>query len=149
MTQLWGEETGGDESLSDMTEPQGSGAEAELVRRSGREENEYDEFEELPNEADPDLAEASTFTAPAREEALGDLSLEALTERLAQAIAANMRQTEPGQPAEVGGDDPVVTFLHREADRAASERTESAEDEDPQTVLRSALDRLSKVGRQT
>lgn len=180
LTQLWREETMGNDGRLDTPEPhentveteplhdgendfeeisEDAGAaasaynvETELVEPIDREDTDdeiYDEFEELPDEAEPDLAEASTSTAHASEDALGDLSLEALTERLAQAITAAMREVETGQTAEADASDPVVTFLHRKEDRAGLEHSEPGEEDDPQTVLKSALDRLSKVGRQT
>lgn len=103
------------------------------------------------------LSEDAVFEAEAeipqpqpatREDALGDLSLDALIQRLGRALAAaNAQDAETAPVQDESEDDPVVAFLRREADRAAPERTESGDVDDPQAALRSALDRLSQVAK--
>lgn len=77
-------------------------------------------------------------------QALGDLPLSVLTQRLQHALDAS-RATADAPPSNEDGElDPVIAFLRREADRATP-TSEQAGSEDAQAALRSALDRLSKV----
>lgn len=108
---------------------------------------------ELEPEADlgtTPVAEPGTGAAP-QGEAFGDMSLERLTTRLAQALAAarardSEAETPLPPPVTEEQSDPVIAFLRREAERhtpGASGATGFADD--PQAVLRSALDKLSRV----
>jgi len=76
--------------------------------------------------------------------ALGDLPLDKLTERLGAALKA----FQAGPSAEEQEDsDMVIAFLRREAERDAPESRPSAASDDAQAELRSALDKLSRVGK--
>ncbi|WP_324828708.1 hypothetical protein [Qipengyuania zhejiangensis] len=90
---------------------------------------------------------ASSPPMPIRTEALGDLSLGELTDRLAQALQANIALAAAAPAAQDDDADPVIAFLRREADRATTRGDDEAEQTDPQSALRSALDRLSQVGK--
>ncbi len=114
-------------------------------------ENLWDEPAPEP-ELEP-TPEPEPAPAPApRSEAFGDMSLDALTARLGQALAeARARDAQPAAPSAAEPQheeesDPVIAFLRREAGRNAP-GTDSAPglEGDPQTVLRSALDKLSRV----
>ena len=95
-------------------------------------------------------AEQETQPVPPRSEAMGDLSLSELTERLERALVAQ-RKAEDGDAQPSAPDaDPVIAFLRREADRTApAASVESGEQEDTQASLRSALERLSQVGKRS
>lgn len=88
-----------------------------------------------------DMAENDTVT-PA---ALGDLPLDALTERLGAALGA----LKAGPPAQAAPNeaDPVIASLRREAEREAPGPVPAESPSDPQAELRSALDKLSRVGK--
>ncbi|MEZ5680798.1 MAG: hypothetical protein R3E14_05820 [Erythrobacter sp.] len=77
-------------------------------------------------------------------EALGDLPLAALTDRLQRALNASRARPETPPAADQGDLDPVIAFLRREADRTTPGASDDGP-EDTQAALRSALDRLSKV----
>jgi hypothetical protein len=90
---------------------------------------------------DSDTPENHTVT-PA---AVGDLPLDALTERLGAALAA-LKAGPPAQAATNEGD-PVSASLHREAEGEAPGPVPAQSPSDPQAELRSALDKLSRVGK--
>lgn len=92
-------------------------------------------------EFEPEPADAHA-PEPSAPEALGDLSLDALTERLASALEA-ARAAPESRSAET---DPVIAFLRREAERDVPQTQRSEVGEDPQAELRSALDKLTRVG---
>lgn len=101
-----------------------------------------------------DMATAGTRPEPrpaplpaAAVDAIGDLSLADLTARLAQAIATQRAAEERGATPADGDVDPVIAFLRREADRSAPPAGPEDGTDDPQASLRSALERLSKVGK--
>lgn len=102
-------------------------------------------FDELVPEHEP------TPALSPRGEAFGDMSLDALTARLRHALAeAQARDAEasapPLLPAELDEPDAVIAFLRREAGRhAPGTDAASGFDGDPQSVLRNALDKLSRV----
>lgn len=79
-------------------------------------------------------------------EAFGDLPLSALTQRLKRALDANRAAAEAPAQVEDGDLDPVIAFLRREADRTSPASAPEG-NEDAQAALRSALDRLSQVGK--
>ncbi len=86
--------------------------------------------------------------APAAD-ALGDLPLDALTRRLEQAIADSLRRNEMHED-ETGANDPVIAFLRQEAGSTKSDRVRPAGNEnDPQAVLKDALDRLSQTEKRS
>ena len=97
-----------------------------------------------------EAAEQETQPVPPRSEAMGDLSLSELTERLERALAAQ-RKAEDGDARPIAPDaDPVIAFLRREADRTAPPASAEGEDkEDTQASLRSALERLSQVSKRS
>ncbi|MBX7501413.1 hypothetical protein K3181_08165 [Qipengyuania sp. YG27] len=104
-------------------------------------EGEWDDVESAPAS---DTTEQQLETPPLPATALGDLSLEALTERLAHALEA----AKPGSPdGGRGEEDPVIAFLRREAERDMSATGPGHRSSDPQAELRSALDKLSRVGK--
>ncbi len=86
--------------------------------------------------ADPSIPPAS----------LSELSLEELTQRLGDALAACQAGDEDaGAPA-----DSVVAFLQRETGREAGQHHVAQgepEQEDPQAELRRALDKLTRIGK--
>ena len=112
-------------------------------------EQDAEELEE-PTVTTADLLEATeqeTQPVLPRSEAMGDLSLSELTERLERALAAQ-RKAEDGDP--LLPTDPVIAFLRREADRTAPAASgPNEDDEDTQASLRSALERLSQVGKRS
>ncbi|UYH54685.1 hypothetical protein N6L26_11655 [Qipengyuania sp. SS22] len=82
--------------------------------------------------------------SPAPAAALGDLPLDKLTERLGNALKA----FQAGPSAEEQEDsDMVIAFLRREAERDAPESHSGETSDDAQAELRSALDKLSRVGK--
>ncbi|MCA0909996.1 hypothetical protein [Qipengyuania gaetbuli] len=104
---------------------------------------EFEEIEEVKAPAE-ELASASPVApAPAARESLADLSLDQLTSRLAAALEA--RKAAPGTPPADEDPDQVISFLRREAARAAPPAGPGSED--PQAALRSALDKLGRVGK--
>lgn len=114
---------------------------------AGTEDRDKIESELAIYEPEPDPAPALS----PRGEARGDMSLKALTARLRQALAeAQTRDAEAAAPAilpaELDEPDAVIAFLRREAGRQDPEATSSSEfDGDPQSILRNALDKLSRV----
>ncbi|MDQ0566379.1 hypothetical protein GRI55_03020 [Erythrobacter citreus] len=86
--------------------------------------------------ADPSIPPAS----------LSELSLEELTQRLGDALAAcKAGDEDAGAPA-----DSVVAFLQRETGREAGQHHVAQgepEQEDPQAELRRALDKLTRIGK--
>lgn len=97
----------------------------------------------------PGAGERANEPAP---DAPGDLPLAALTARLEQAIAEHRRQVRAPSPAQEAepapiapAADPVIAFLRREADRSGVRMDGAGELGDPQAVLRSALDKLSRA----
>ncbi|MBX7481798.1 hypothetical protein [Qipengyuania qiaonensis] len=102
----------------------------------------FEEAEMLP--ASPDQAVISKDATESRPDvptsALGDMSLDALTERLESAL-----QAFKAQPAISDDNDPVIAFLRRETDHDAQRHNPGADD--PQTELRKALDKLNRVGK--
>ena len=105
-------------------------------------EAEFEEIEEV--EAPAEEPAPVRPAAPAVRESLADLSLDQLTSRLAAALEA--RKAAPGTPrAAEEAPDQVISFLRREAARAAPPAGPGSED--PQAALRSALDKLGRVGK--
>ena len=98
-------------------------------------------FVEAPSEP----PEAAADTAP-RHESLADLSLDQLTQRLGAALQASKSGGKAPQ-ASTQEDDPdhVISFLRREASRRDGE--DVPQGDDPQAALRSALDKLGRVGK--
>lgn len=97
--------------------------------------------------ADLEPAEEPVAGAPEHEippRALGDMSLDELTQRLGSALEAS--KAEPAG-SKVEETDPVIAFLRREAEREAPPRGRVRGSDDPQAELRSALDKLSSVGK--
>lgn len=94
-------------------------------------------------EAPPAATETTDVPPPPVTQALGDLPLDALTQRLSAALES--ARGTPAAPTEET--DPVIAFLRREADRDAPEARASDPLSDPQAELRSALDKLSRVGK--
>ncbi|MCS5525150.1 MAG: hypothetical protein NZ782_01515, partial [Candidatus Poseidoniia archaeon] len=94
-------------------------------------------------------AEGSATTGTGDERVpVADMPLDALTRRLADALAAQKQARKASVDADA---DPVIAFLRREAERevtvaSASVETPSTEG-DSQRELRSALDRLSRIRR--
>ena len=102
----------------------------------------FDEDAYAAPEPEPDEEEPVLPALPPA--ALGDLSLEALTARLESALEA----AKPGPPTEPDEEpDPVIAFLRREAERETPAIGAGPRSSDPQAELRSALDKLSRVGK--
>ena len=98
----------------------------------------------------PQATELETDSVPPRSEAMGDLSLSELTGRLERALAAQRKVADDDAQPVAADTDPVIAFLRREADRTApSTPVASEDDEDTQASLRSALERLSQVGKRS
>ncbi len=98
----------------------------------------------------PDAVEQETRPVPPPSEAMGDLSLSELTERLERALASQRVAKDENAELVAPDADPVIAFLRREADRTApAASVESEDDEDTQASLRSALERLSQVGKRS
>lgn len=104
-------------------------------------EAEFEEIEEV--EAPAEEPAPVRPAAPAVRESLADLSLDQLTSRLAAALEA--RKAAPATPPAEEDPDQVISFLRREAARAAPPAGPGSED--PQAALRSALDKLGRVGK--
>lgn len=79
--------------------------------------------------------------------ATGDLSLSELTERLRRALEAAKAAPPPSDGGIESPDDPTIAFLRREAERLPQDGGETPPARDPQAELRSALDKLSRVGQ--
>ena len=111
-------------------------ADPEAVREPVPQAGETAASEPVAAEPAPPPVAAS---APA---SLADLTLDQLTTRLAAALEA--RKAAPAAPSEAGEQtDQVISFLRREAERAPAPLA----GEDPQAALRSALDKLGRVGK--
>ena len=82
--------------------------------------------------------EDAPASAPVR--AAEDLSLDQLTARLATALEAH--KAAAAAPSQDEDTEQVISFLRREAEREGGESAQ-----DPQAALRSALDKLGRVGR--
>ncbi|MCA0903302.1 hypothetical protein [Qipengyuania aquimaris] len=82
--------------------------------------------------------EGTPASAPVR--AAEDLSLDQLTARLATALEAH--KAAEAAPSRDEDTEQVISFLRREAEREGGESAQ-----DPQAALRSALDKLGRVGR--
>lgn len=105
-------------------------------------------FDEPASPAPPvsteEVAPSDPAPNPVPAAALGDLPLDKLTERLGSALKA----FQSGPSAEEQEDsDMVIAFLRREAERDAPESRRGETSDDPQAELRSALDKLSRVGK--
>lgn len=117
-------------------------------------EVEYADYEPVSAAAEPEeaVAESLIDAAPeaspvlAADEPLGDLPLSALTERLQRALDASRAAAAAPATTDDGELDPVIAFLRREADRTTP-GTAPEGGGDAQAALRSALDRLSQVGK--
>lgn len=111
---------------------------------------EFAEFEKVEETADTVQSQVLPLPTEMPEategKAIGDLPLAVLTARLQRAlIAAREAAAKPSETAE-GEFDPVIAFLRREADRSASPAAPEP-NENAQTALRSALERLSQVSQ--
>ena len=80
---------------------------------------------------------------PVMAEAVGDLSLDALTARLERALEAC--KAGPVAARQDENTDPVIAFLRREAENETSLRPRQEETGDPEAELRSALEKLNKA----
>ena len=112
------------------------------------EEAEFEPVAEHAPEHEPEHAPIASEPAPEQipeapgPTALGDLSLDALTQRLGAALEAFKAGPVIDENA-----DPVIAFLRREAERDAPQSQRFETGEDPQAELRSALDKLTRVGK--
>lgn len=98
----------------------------------------------VPPAPTEEVAPSDPAPNPVPAAALGDLPLDKLTERLGSALKA----FQSGPSAEEQEDsDMVIAFLRREAERDAPESRRGETSDDPQAELRSALDKLSRVGK--
>ncbi|QZD86907.1 hypothetical protein [Qipengyuania psychrotolerans] len=96
-------------------------------------------------EAPAEPPEVVPDTAP-RHESLADLSLDQLTRRLGAALQASKSGPKaPQAPLQEDDPDHVISFLRREASRRDGE--DVPQGDDPQAALRSALDKLGRVGK--
>ncbi|MXO96763.1 hypothetical protein GRI34_10090 [Erythrobacter aquimaris] len=112
---------------------------AEFVEIDDRVQNEVNvEVLEERIPVAPPHEEADPATAPVR--AAQDLSLDQLTQRLAAALEAH--KAAAAAPKQDEDTEQVISFLRREADRDSGESAQ-----DPQAALRSALDKLGRVGK--
>ena len=98
------------------------------------------EDEVLEEEAHIDAPREEDAPAPAPVHAAEDLSLDQLTARLATALEAH--KAAAASPSQDEDTEQVISFLRREAEREGGESAQ-----DPQAALRSALDKLGRVGR--
>ncbi|MBO6527645.1 hypothetical protein [Erythrobacter sp.] len=133
-------ETEAADAWEDTQEP-ASPVEEPAVQTSPDTEAESSHSETVEAEVEETLEPESAANTPPPA-ALGDLSLEELTQRLGTALDA----LKAGPP-ENGDADPVIAFLRREAEREAPDRGSGSGSGDPQADLRSALDKLSRVGK--
>jgi hypothetical protein len=98
----------------------------------------------VPPAPTEEVAPSDPAPNPVPAAALGDLPLDKLTERLGSALKA----FQSGPSAEEQEDsDMVIAFLRREAERDAPESRRGETSDDAQAELRSALDKLSRVGK--
>lgn len=106
--------------------------------------DEEDAYEPAPPAPAETIPPPEPAPSPVPAAALGDLPLGELTERLGSALKA----LQAGPSAEEQEDsDMVIAFLRREAEREAPESHPGEKSDDPQAELRSALDKLSRVGK--
>lgn len=80
---------------------------------------------------------------PVMAEAVGDLSLDALTARLERALEAC--KAGPATARQDENTDPVIAFLRREAENETPLRPRHDETGDPEAELRSALEKLNRA----
>jgi len=80
---------------------------------------------------------------PVMAEAVGDLSLDALTARLERALEAC--KAGPVVARQDENTDPVIAFLRREAENETPLRPRQDETGDPEAELRSALEKLNRA----
>ena len=80
---------------------------------------------------------------PVMAEAVGDLSLDALTARLERALEAC--KAGPVAARQDENTDPVIAFLRREAENETPLRPRQDETGDPEAELRSALEKLNRA----
>ncbi len=80
---------------------------------------------------------------PVMAEAVGDLSLDALTARLERALEAC--KAGPVAARQDENTDPVIAFLRREAENETPLRPRQDETSDPEAELRSALEKLNRA----
>ena len=80
---------------------------------------------------------------PVMAEAVGDLSLDALTARLERALEAC--KAGPVAARQDENTDPVIAFLRREAENETPLRPRHDETGDPEAELRSALEKLNRA----
>ena len=80
---------------------------------------------------------------PVMAEAVGDLSLDALTARLERALEAC--KAGPATARQDENTDPVIAFLRREAENETPLRPRQDETGDPEAELRSALEKLNRA----
>ena len=130
----------GDLDSSDESAFDNSGGDFE-----GRDEEGFDEpAPPAPRAPTEEVAPPEPASNPVPAAALGDLPLDKLTERLGSALKAF--QSGPS-PEEQEDSDMVIAFLRREAERDAPESRRGETSDDAQAELRSALDKLSRVGK--
>ena len=98
------------------------------------------EVEVLEEDAHIDAPQEEDAPTPAPVRAAEDLSLDQLTARLATALEAH--KAAAAAPSQDEDTEQVISFLRREAEREGGESAQ-----DPQAALRSALDKLGRVGR--
>ncbi|SFO86397.1 hypothetical protein [Qipengyuania nanhaisediminis] len=98
------------------------------------------EVEVLEEDAHIDAPQEEDAPTPAPVRAAEDLSLDQLTARLATALEAH--KAAEAAPSRDEDTEQVISFLRREAEREGGESVQ-----DPQAALRSALDKLGRVGR--
>ena len=98
------------------------------------------EVEVLEEDAHIDAPQEEDAPTPAPVRAAEDLSLDQLTARLATALEAH--KAAAAAPSQDEDTEQVISFLRREAEREGGESVQ-----DPQAALRSALDKLGRVGR--
>ena len=144
---------GHDEALAGLDEdiPAERTDEMSFPAEKSVETSSFESFEEAkdtaPERGGDTEGSATTGTGDERVP-VADMPLDALTRRLADALAA---QKQPRKAPVDADADPVIAFLRREAEREVT--VASASDEPPSTEgdsqreLRSALDRLSRIRR--
>ena len=87
--------------------------------------------------------DTSSVAPPVVAEAVGDLSLDALTARLERALEAC--KAGPVAARQDENTDPVIAFLRREAENETPLRPRQDETGDPEAELRSALEKLNRA----
>ena len=87
--------------------------------------------------------DTSSVAPPVVAEAVGDLSLDALTARLERALEAC--KANPATARQDENTDPVIAFLRREAENETPLRPRHDETGDPEAELRSALEKLNRA----